>query len=226
MSRLDCRWGRWAGPGRGGAAGEPLTRVAWLVCLLAGAPLLPAIAAQSRMRAPAATPVPPPLRAAPADVRAPPLVSWPLNRYLWFSNVANIPPVRISTQEQLVRIGQSATLPLQGLSTLSDVEAKGAAGELGVPTRLIVNTARAASQAQTSSPDFPRQLRSAVIDFRFLLAELTCYHPAGDQSAKTNALLALLDGDLPKVWEFYRSLQWPATPATPGSVATMPQASR
>jgi hypothetical protein len=141
---------------------------------------------------------------------------------LCFSNLAQVPAIRVSEAAHVVRVGQSATLPLEGLASLSDVRAKAVAGELGVPTGLIVKTARAASQSQASPPDFARQLRSAVIDFRFLLAELTCYHPAGDASARTNALLELLDGDLPEVWEFYRSLPWPRAPASPMRVVKAP----
>jgi hypothetical protein len=128
----------------------------------------------------------------------------------------NLPAIRISAPEQMVRAGPFAAVPLSALPALTAVQAKPLAGELGVPTGLILRTAQAASKGSAAPAEqFAQQLRAAVIDFRFLLAELTCYQPPADQqTAKSAALLDLLDGDLFKAWAYYRSLPWPAPPSS------------
>jgi hypothetical protein len=100
---------------------------------------------------------------------------------------------------------------------MSDQEAKIPAAELGVPTGLVMQVAKTASEEPAvSGAEVARQLRAAVIDFRFLLAELTCYHPLpNEQAAKEAVLLALLNGDLHSVWKFYCGLPWPQAPPPP-----------
>jgi len=155
----------------------------------------------------------------PADHNATPrqLVFWPQNRYLCFSNAAILPPIRVSDDGKSIRVGTLGNLQLEQLPTLTPHKAKAVAGELGVPTGLVIRVAKAASRDPGKSPaDVARQLRGAVIDFRFLLAELSNYHPSTrEQPGKLTALLQLQDGDLLSVWRFYRELPWPQAPSQP-----------
>jgi hypothetical protein len=139
-----------------------------------------------------------------------------------FSNTVVLPPIQVSAAGQIIRVGNLGTLALERLSALSAQEAKTTAAELGVPTGLVLRVARNASEVpQVKVEEVAGQLRAAVIDFRFLLAELTGYHPStSEQPATEAALLALLKGDLPSVWKFYRGLPWPQPPQNLRVIAT------
>ncbi len=150
-----------------------------------------------------------------ADSSLPPPSSWPEHRYLCFSNVAVLPPIQVSADGQSIRIGTLGNLQLERTRMSSAQEAKVIAGELGVPTGLVIRVAKAASEEpRISAEDLAAHLRGAAIDLRFLLAELTAYEASMEREpAKTLALLDLLNGDLPNVWSFYRELPWPQAPA-------------
>ena len=154
---------------------------------------------------------------AASDATPQPSVSWPQNRYLCFSNTVILPQIHVSAADQFIQVGTLGTFRLGRLSDLSAQEAKTTAAELGVPTGLVMRVAKMVSEEpQVKAEEVAGQLRAAVIDFRFLLAELTCYHPpTHEQPAKEAALLALLNGDLPSVWSFYRGLPWPQAPPPP-----------
>ncbi len=199
-------------PGDLGLAVAPLALLTRLICLLFAGSLVST--ADARDVSPPA-PSPRPNAKAPPAAGAQAHVPWPRNRYLCFSNMASVVAIRVSASEQVVRVGASATVPLNAISALTDAQAKPAAGELGVPTGLIVRTAQLVSQDPSASAEqFAQQLETAVIDFRFLLAELSCYHPPPDEEpARKTALLDLVEGDLPRVWEYYRALRWPHAPS-------------
>jgi hypothetical protein len=197
-------------------AGKSWSIIASLIGLLLTSPFLLTAVAQGGLNASADKPFPP-KPAAAYDATQQPSVSWPQRRYLCFSNTAILPLIQVLAADGIIRVGNLGTLHLDRLSKMSDQEAKIPAAELGVPTGLVMGVAKMASEEPgVSGAEVARQLRAAVIDFRFLLAELTCFHPSpNEQAAKEAVLLALLNGDLPSVWKFYCGLPWPQAPPPP-----------
>jgi len=71
------------------------------------------------------------------------------------------------------------------------------------------NADRFTRSPKVREEDVARQLRTAMIDYRFLLAELTAFRPSNhDQEARVAALTELLNGDLPSAWRCYHGLSW------------------
>lgn len=129
--------------------------------------------------------------------------------------MAVLPPIQLSADAKMILVGNFGHFRLRGLPTLSSQDAKIVAGELGVPTGLVIRVANlSGGNPDRRADEIVGLLRVAVIDFRFLLAELTSYQPGTDgEPAKRAALSDLLEGNLPSVWCFYRELPWPEPPS-------------
>ena len=98
---------------------------------------------------------------------------------------------------------------------LSIQEKEALAGQFRIPTPVIDKIVeRAANRSQPDAAQLVRDLRTAVVDYRFLQGEWQRYNPPAEGGMiKTNALQALQDGDLSKAWELYDGLPRPASPA-------------
>jgi len=141
---------------------------------------------------------------------------WPKARFVAFSNSVVLPPIAVVSNTAL-QVGQSGPMVLTRESGNPGVDRKMVAMQLGVPVGVIDRLLeRFAQNPEMEVSALAQELRAATIQFRFLLAEMTCYNPPAEgQGAKTNALQALLLGDLPKAQEIYVNLPWPAPPPAP-----------
>ncbi len=137
-----------------------------------------------------------------------------MQRYKAFARQAELPPVAV-TNGNLVTVGGVVKLDVTQLPRLTRQEQEALAARFSVPTAVITNVVQ--HTAGSSSPDaaqLAQDLRTAVIDYRFLQIEWDRYHPpTAGQPTKAAALAALQAGDISKAWELYDGLQRPAPPA-------------
>jgi hypothetical protein len=136
-----------------------------------------------------------------------------MERYKAFARQAPM-PVIIATEKTTIEVGGTVKADLSRLAQLSSQEKEALAGQFGVPARVIDKVAeRAASNPSPSAAQLAQDLRTAVVDYRFLLGEWTRYNPPAEgQQLKAAALQALQSGDISKAWELYDGLQRPAAP--------------
>jgi hypothetical protein len=88
------------------------------------------------------------------------------------------------------------------------------AGLLGVPAGVIAKVTQRVSQKPGSgAAEFARELRVAVVDYRFLQQEWGRYQPPAEgQQVKADAVAALEAGDLAQAWALYDGLSRPEAP--------------
>ncbi len=88
------------------------------------------------------------------------------------------------------------------------------AGQLDVPVVVVDCVLRGCTnQTPADAAGLAGKLRVMVIDYKYLLARWTQYHPpTGGEKVKTDALLALQGGDIDKAWRMYIDLPRPAPP--------------
>jgi hypothetical protein len=147
---------------------------------------------------------------------------WPKARFLAFSNSAVVPPIQVVTKT-CIQVGDCR---IMGLGPVGGSQ-KLVAMQLGVPVGLVNRVLGQFTQDSEFKPaSLSQALRGATIEFRFLLAETTSYNPPAEaQQSKTDALQALLDGDLPKAWEAYFQRPWPRPPTRPSGVGIIVEGS-
>ncbi len=81
---------------------------------------------------------------------------------------------------------------------------------MGVIDNLLESCSK---QAPADAAEVAGKLRVMVIDYKYLLARWTQYHPpTGQEKVKTDALLALQGGDIDKAWKMYIALPRPDPP--------------
>jgi hypothetical protein len=137
-----------------------------------------------------------------------------MKRYQAFARQAESPSIMV-TNNAVLQIGGVVNTDATRLAHLSTQEKEVLAGQLKVPVGVIN---RLAQQLARNSPPAAEQLaqeiRTAVIDYRFLQIEWEGYHPPVEsQKTKTAALEALQAGDISKAWEMYDALRRPQAPA-------------
>ena len=139
-----------------------------------------------------------------------PTAGWPDGRFLSFSNTVFVPPI-VVVSNGVIQVGD---FRVTGLSQSSG-NRKLVAMHLGVPVGVVARLLEAyAKDPQMQDSALAQELRGATIEFHFLLAEITGSQPSPtSQQARTDALQALLLGDLSSAREFYLALQRP--PAGP-----------
>ena len=137
-----------------------------------------------------------------------------MERYKAFARVAKLPTILISNQTTL-EVGGAVKADLNGLARLSAKEKEALAGQFGVPAGVVGKVIeRAVKSSSSGGAQVAQDLRTAVIDYRFLEGEWGRYHPpAQGQQVKADALAALKAGNLSRAWELYDGLQRPAPPA-------------
>jgi hypothetical protein len=101
------------------------------------------------------------------------------------------------------------------LAQLSVREKEALAGQFGVPVAVIDKLVqRVASSSPLAAEQFAQELRTTVVDYRFLQIEWKRYHPPAEgQKTKAAGLEALQAGDISKAWELYDGLRKPQAPA-------------
>ena len=136
-----------------------------------------------------------------------------MKRYQAFARQAEMPAIKV-TDKSTLEVGGSAKTDLSRLAQLSTQEKEALAGQFGVPAGVIGKVIeRVASHSQPSADQFAKELRTAVVDYRFLQGEWKRYNPPAEgRKIKADALQALQGGDISKAWELYDGLQRPAPP--------------
>jgi hypothetical protein len=138
-----------------------------------------------------------------------------MRRYQAFTRQAELPSMTEigKTTLQVGGVWQTDTSRLAQLSTR---EQEALAGLFAVPTAIIAKVIRAGSdQTAPTAAQLAKELRTAVVDYRFLRQEWGRYHPPAEvQQTKTDALAALQAGDLARAWALYDGLSRPGAPVT------------
>jgi hypothetical protein len=136
-----------------------------------------------------------------------------MERYKAFARQAEMPAITV-TNTTVLDVGGVVKTDLNRLGQLSVSENAALARQFGVPVEVINKVIqRATNNASPGAAQFAQDIRTAVIDYRFLQGEWGRYHPPAEgQQLKANALAALQTGDISKAWELYDGLQRPAPP--------------
>jgi hypothetical protein len=139
-----------------------------------------------------------------------------MERYRAFARQAEM-PVITATDKTTLEVGGTVKTDLKRPAQLSIQEKEALAGQFGVPAGVIGKVAeRAANNEPPSAAQLAQNIRTAVIDYRFLQGEWGRYHPPMEgQKLKADALAALQTGDISKAWELYDGLRKPAPPSPP-----------
>jgi hypothetical protein len=137
-----------------------------------------------------------------------------MERYKAFARQAKIPTIAI-TNTVAIEVGGAVKTDLKRLGQLSDSEKAALAGQFGVPAEVVGNLMeRAATNSAPDAEQVAQNVRTAVVDYKFLQREFEQYHPPTEgQKVKSDALAALQAGDVTKAWELYDGLQRPAPPS-------------
>ena len=136
-----------------------------------------------------------------------------MERYKAFARQAEMPAITV-TNKATLEVGGTIKADLNRLAQLSTQEKEALAGQFGVPAGVIGKVAeRMATNAPPDAARFAQDLRTAVVDYRFLQGEWKRYNPPAEgQKVKADALQALKVGDINRAWELYDGLQRPAPP--------------
>ena len=160
---------------------------------------------------PAGKPVSPPTQAQkPAD----PIQGRQMERYKAFVRQAALPLITVTTNV-LIEVGGVVKIDVARLAQLSTQEKEALTGQFSVPVGVIDKLVeRVASNSPPAADQLAQELRTAVIDYKFLQIEWDRYHPPTEgQQTRSNALAALQAGDLANAWELYDGLARPGAPA-------------
>ena len=151
---------------------------------------------------------------APAQKQADAVPGRQMERYKAFVRQAGLPPITLSTNI-LIEVGGVVKMDVTRLGQISVQEKEALAGQFSVPVGVIDTVVqRVASNSPPAADQLVQELRTAVIDYRFLQIEWDRFHPPTEgQQTKSNALAALQAGDLARAWELYDGLARPGAPA-------------
>ena len=136
-----------------------------------------------------------------------------MERYKAFARQAEMPVIMV-TDKTTLEVGGTVKTDLDRLARLSIQDKEALAGQFGVPAGVIGQVAEhAANNPPRGAAQLAQDIRTAVIDYRFLHGEWERYNPPTErQKLKADALQALQGGDISKAWELYDGLQRPAPP--------------
>lgn len=167
--------------------------------------------------APAADALPaktPDLQASPAQKPAYTPQGRQMGRYKAFARQAQMPAIKVLDQTTLA-VGDTPSADLHRLARLSAQQKEALADPFGVPASVLGKVLDSATNSPPpDAAQLAQDLRTAVIDYRFLHGEWERYHPPAEgQQTKADALQAMQSGDIAKAWELYDGLQRPAPPA-------------
>ena len=136
-----------------------------------------------------------------------------MERYKAFARQAQMPVIAV-TDKTTLEVGGTLKADLNRLARLSVRDKEALAGQFGVPAGVIGKVAEhAANTPPRGAAQLAQDIRTAVIDYRFLHGEWERYNPPTEgQKTKADALEALQAGDISKAWALYDGLQKPAPP--------------
>jgi hypothetical protein len=147
-----------------------------------------------------------------------------MERYKAFARQAEMPAIT-APDKTTIEVGGTVKTDLRRLAQLSITEKEALAGQFNVPAAVIDKLVqRVSNGSQPSADQFAQELRTAVVDYRFLQQEWGRYTPPAEgRKVKASALQALQGGDLTKAWELYDGLQKPAPPSPPTNLRIVAQ---
>jgi hypothetical protein len=150
---------------------------------------------------------------APSQKQADPVQGRQMQRYKAFVRQASLPPIR--TTNVLIEVSSPVEIDVTRLAQISVQEKEALAGQFSVPVGVIKTLVeRIASNSPPTADQFVQELRTTVIDYKFLQIEWDRFHPPAEgQQTKSNALAALQAGDLAQAWDLYDGLARPGAPA-------------
>jgi len=137
-----------------------------------------------------------------------------MERYKASVRQADLPLITV-TSNILTEVGGVAKIDVTRLAQLSTQEKEALAQLFRVPVAVVDKPVqRVAKNSPPTAEQLAQELRTAVIDYRFLHIEWDRYHPpTAGQQAKSEALAALQAGELARAWELYDGLSRPQPPA-------------
>ena len=144
-----------------------------------------------------------------------------MKRYEAFARQAELPSISI-TSNTVLQVGGVLNTDTTRLAQLAPREKEALSEQFGVPVSVIDRLVqRLAGSSSPTAAQLGQQIRTAVIDYRFLRIEWERYHPSAEgEKTKAAALEALQAGDISKAWELYDGL---GRPQPPGSVRVVAQ---
>ena len=137
-----------------------------------------------------------------------------MKRYKAFVRQAELPLITVTTNGSL-QVGGVVKMDATRLAQLSAPEKEVLAGQFQFRSGSSINWWSVLARNPPPAADqLAQELRTAVIDYRFLQIEWDRYHPPAEgQKTKSDALAALQAGDISKAWELYDGLRRPRAPA-------------
>jgi hypothetical protein len=137
-----------------------------------------------------------------------------MERYKAFARQAELPPMTV-TNHTVLGVGGVMHMDTTRLAQLSTRERETLAGQFRVPVAVIDRfVQRLVISSPPAADRLAQEIRTVVIDYRFLQIEWERYHPSAQgQKTKAAALEALQAGDISKAWELYDGLRRPQAPA-------------
>lgn len=136
-----------------------------------------------------------------------------MKRYKAFARQAEM-PVITATDRITFEVGSTVKTDIRRLAQLSISEKETLARQFKVPAGVIDKLVqRVSNSSQPGADQFAQELRTAVVDYRFLQNEWRRYNPPPNGlKIKADALEALQVGDISKAWELYDGLRKPQAP--------------
>ena len=139
---------------------------------------------------------------------------WQMERYKAFFRQAELPPITVADGSQ-IEVGGTVKLDMARPGQSTSQQRQSLASQLGVPAGVIGTLLqRLASGAKPGADECVRELRRAVVDYRFLKQEWERYNPPAEGRANQQEALAALEaGDVTRAWQLYDGLRRPQAPA-------------
>ena len=167
--------------------------------------------------------------AAPAQQQAYSPQAYQMERYKAFARQAELPVITVTDKTSL-QVGGTLKIGIKLLAQPTDPEKEALASQFGVPAGVIGKLLeRAVTNQPPNAAQFAQDMRTAVIDYRFLQGEWGRYNPPPEgKQVKADALVALQSGDISKAWQLYDGLRKPqppgiASPAAPVNLRVVGQ---
>ena len=126
---------------------------------------------------------------------------------------ATLPTIEAASKGTL-RIGDRLTLELARATELPNDDKKALAAQFELPAAALDKFLEdLAARPQVGAQQAAKDLRTSVLDYRYLRERWNQYRPPpGQEKTKTDALQSLEAGDLGKAWQMFVALSSPAPP--------------
>ena len=133
--------------------------------------------------------------------------------YQVFAHHAQLPSITVVEKGTLL-VGEEVKVDISRWDQLPGHQKRTLADQFDVPVSVVDKfLERFANNAQPNMERLGQELRTQVIDYKYLQEKWARYiPPAGKEKSKADAFQALQDGDIDKAWETYLALPRPGPP--------------